>query len=84
MIHASFKGKHRLGNLTISGYNSALGNKSFQEKRDRLSADGKSVGYRNGLSLNEELATAETWSVELIEARTQKLVDAAVELFRMR
>lgn len=74
---------HRLGNLTISGYNSALGNKSFQEKRDRHS-DGKPVGYRNSLSLNAELAMAETWSVEQIEARTQKLVDAAVELFRMR
>jgi len=74
---------HRLGNLTISGYNSALGNKSFLEKRDRL-ADGKPVGYRNGLSLNAELATAETWSVEQIEARTQKLVESAVELFRMR
>lgn len=73
----------RLGNLTISGYSSALGNKSIQEKRDRLS-DGKPVGYRNGLSLNSELESTETWSVEQIEARTQKLVDVAVELFRMR
>ncbi len=31
---------HKLGNLTITGYNSKLGNKSFTEKRDRKDADG--------------------------------------------
>jgi hypothetical protein len=74
---------HKLGNLTISGFNSALGNKSFQEKRDRTDSKGRAVGYKNGLKLNAELATAETWSVAQIEARTTKLVDQVMDLFAM-
>ncbi len=40
---------HKLGNLTISGFNSALGNKSFEKRRPR---HGRAVGYKNGLKLN--------------------------------
>ena len=46
---------HKLGNLTISGFNSALGNKSFVDKRDRTDNKGREVGYKNGLKLNTEL-----------------------------
>jgi len=74
---------HKLGNLTISGFNSALGNKSFEEKRDRKDRQGRAVGYKNGLKLNEDLAGAEKWSIEQIDARTVKLVRAAMNLFRM-
>lgn len=73
---------HQLGNLTISGYNSALGNKSFVEKRDRQK-DGSPVGYRNGLWLNEELAEAESWSIEQIQERTNALVHQVLGLFKM-
>jgi len=73
---------HRLGNLTISGFNSSLGNKSFAEKRDR-SQDGKAVGYRNGLTLNTVLAQADAWTVPMIEVRTAELVERTVQLFRM-
>lgn len=74
---------HKLGNLTLSGFNSKLGNKSFEEKRDRKDAYGRYVGYRNGLILNEDLANISSWSVEQIDARTEKLVDEVVVLFRM-
>jgi len=74
---------HKLGNLTISGYNSALGRKSFEEKRDRQDRKGLPVGYNNGLPLNEDLANAKRWSAEQIDARTIKLVQAALDLFRM-
>jgi hypothetical protein len=74
---------HKLGNLTISGFNSALGNKSFGEKRDRTDRQGRSVGYKNGLKLNEDLANAETWSVDQIDARTTKLVTQAIALFKL-
>ena len=40
---------HCLGNLTISGYNSALGNKSFAEKQSRLDSQGRRVGYNLSL-----------------------------------
>jgi hypothetical protein len=74
---------HKLGNLTISGFNSALGNKSFKDKRDRTDSKGREVGYKNGLKLNAELATAEAWSVEQIDARTTTLVDQVMGLFAM-
>ena len=73
---------HRLGNLTISGFNSALGNKSFSDKQNR-EKDGRPVGYKNGLWLNQELAQTEAWSVAQIEARTQKLVDETMKRFQM-
>ncbi len=65
---------HCLGNLTISGYNSALGNKSFEDKKNRVDSQDRKVGYNNGLYLNESLITEDSWSVEKIEARTVKLV----------
>ena len=74
---------HKLGNLTISGFNSALGNKSFEEKRDRTDPQGRSVGYKNGLKLNEDLENAETWSVDQIDARTTKLFTQAIALFKL-
>ena len=72
---------HKFGNLTISGFNSTLGNKSFQEKRDRVDSEGRPMGYRNGLSLNRDLAKAETWSTHQIDNRTQSIVDQAMGIF---
>lgn len=75
---------HKLGNLTISGFNSALGNKSFKDKRDRKDAQGRSVGYKNGLKLNADLAEADSWSVEKIEARSDLLVGQVMSMFAMK
>lgn len=74
---------HNLGNLTISGFNSALGNKSFEDKRDRQDRQGRFVGYKNGLKLNEDLATAQNWNVDKIDVRTKKLVEQVMTLFKM-
>lgn len=65
---------HCLGNLTISGYNSALGNKSFAEKQSRTDSQGREVGYNNGLYLNHALAEEDSWTVGKLEARTMQLV----------
>ena len=75
---------HKLGNLTLSGFNTSLGNKIFEEKRDRKNKAGNYIGYKNGLSLNESLARAESWSVEQIDERTEQLVQQAIELFKSR
>ena len=73
---------HKLGNLTISGYNPTLGNKCFEEKRDRADKKGNAIGYKNGLKLNEDIVAAKTWDVAQIDARTKKLVDQALSLFK--
>lgn len=73
---------HKIGNLTITGYNSTLGNKSFEEKRDRKSKDGKRfIGYKNGLEINREIATKDVWTIEDIKARTTDLVDKLIEIY---
>lgn len=74
---------HCIGNLTITGFNSTLGNKSFEEKRDRRDRKGRYVGYRNGLSLNSDLLDVERWSQEQIKWRTQKLVEQIIKLYSM-
>lgn len=75
------KHKHRLGNLTITAYNSNLGNKSFPEKRDRQDAKGRYIGYRNGLALNATLETRDSWTGDDIERRTQELVSKVLSRF---
>lgn len=75
---------HTLGNLTISGFNSALGNKSFQDKQNRSDRAGRVVGYKNGLKLNEDLANVSHWSIDQIRTRTEKLVDQIVRLFELK
>ena len=72
---------HRLGNLTITGYNSTLSNKSFEEKKHRKDSAGRPIGYANGLSLNAFLMATETWGPDEIEARTRMLADAVLARF---
>lgn len=81
---------HRLGNLTLSGYNSDLATASFEKKqklvKDRSFLGQKiNIGYQNGLALNSlpfktkagkcSLADAPFWDAEMIEARTKVLVE---------
>lgn len=74
---------HCLGNLTISGYNSALGNKSFAEKQNRADSQNRKVGYNNGLFLNESLVTEDSWTVEKIAERTELLVQQVLSKYSL-
>ena len=71
---------HKLGNLTLTGYNSQLSNMSFDRKQNRTK-DGKFIGFKNGLWLNEEIKDASTWTKESIEQRTELLVEKALDIF---
>ena len=72
---------HKLGNLTLSGYNSQLGTMSFEKKRDRTDRQGKTVDYKNGLALNKSLAESDKWTEAVIIERTASMVDKIVDLF---
>ena len=72
---------HTIGNLTMTGYNSTLSNLSFEKKRDRQDKEGRYVGYRNGFSINKELANKNSWTVEDIQCRTDDLVGKLLILF---
>ncbi|NTY62307.1 DUF262 domain-containing protein [Mycolicibacterium sphagni] len=72
---------HRLGNLTITGYNSTLSNRSFPAKKDRKDIKGKYVGFKNGLDLNADVVAASKWTAIEIDTRTEKLAKRVLELF---
>lgn len=78
---AQLKHAHRLGNLTITGYNSSLGNKSFPEKMDRKDSNGNWIGYRNGLKLNDDVVSETEWSADRIEKRTRRLAELIIAQF---
>lgn len=87
---------HRLGNLTLSGYNSRLSTASFAKKQalaENQAALGHqiNIGYRNRLALNElsfevdrqtvSLATAKAWTAAHIEARTDAMSKLLLDRF---
>ena len=75
---------HKLGNLTLTAYNSNLSNLSFEKKRDRKDKKGKNIGYKNNLYLNGKiypLQSKNEWAIGDIEKRTKVLIDEALKLF---
>ena len=74
---------HTFGNLTITGYNSTLSNKAFAEKRERKDANGQYIGYRNGLNLNDDVCDKDVWTVDIIKARTDRMVKEILSMFAL-
>lgn len=74
---------HTLGNLTITGYNQNLSNLSFEKKKNRVNKDGNYIGYKNGLKLNEDVVSKDSWHIEGIKERTNKLVNFFVKEFEL-
>ena len=86
----------RLGNLTLSGYNSKLATASLKKKQEltdkKVPGHKIKIGYQNKLALNSlpfevageesELATIETWNADTIEARTEVMVQSLIEMFK--
>lgn len=67
---------HTLGNLTLTGYNSELGDKPFEEKKKLL----ESV-HTKMVILYEDVKDCDVWNAETIEFRARKLADMVVNLF---
>ena len=61
---------HTLGNLTLSGYNSPMGNKPFSEKRLEFA--------KSGLRLNSIPASAEHWGPDEIRSRARTIADRII------
>ena len=67
---------HTIGNLTLTGYNSELSDKSFTDKRDM---DG---GFKNSaIRLNIDLQDLNTWNKYEITKRTNRLIDKAKKIW---
>lgn len=74
---------HTFGNLTITGYNSTLSNKSFEEKKERKDSNGAFIGYRNGLNLNSDVCDKDEWTIDSIKSRTDRLVGQILTMFQL-
>jgi uncharacterized protein with ParB-like and HNH nuclease domain/predicted transport protein len=67
---------HTLGNLTLTGYNAEYSDRPFAEKRDMKG------GFRESpLRLNEGLGALDTWNESAIQARAERLADAATNVW---
>jgi uncharacterized protein with ParB-like and HNH nuclease domain/predicted transport protein len=67
---------HSLGNLTLTGYNSELSDKSFEDKKSIEGGFNKSP-----LNLNESVREEDTWNEEAILRRVDKLSSKAVAIW---
>ncbi|NFI95401.1 DUF262 domain-containing protein [Clostridium botulinum] len=66
-----------IGNLTLTGYNSSLSNKSFIEKRDM------EKGFKDSrLKLNKYLTEIDEWNEKVIKERANKLFDIASNIWK--
>ena len=67
-----------MANLTLTGYNSEYGNKSFREKRDEKN------GYKESIfRLNKYVAKCEKWTEKEMIGRQKELLGAFFELWPM-
>ena len=68
---------HTLGNLTITGYNAEMSNKSFGEK-----VNGESGFNHSHLNLNESIVQCDVWNKKAIQRRTNILTDIILKIWK--
>ena len=70
--------KDTISNLTLTGSNSNLGNKVFQEKRDDIEH-----GYKNSkLYLNKYLGELGEWNLSSMEERFENLFENIIQIWK--
>jgi|694.fasta_scaffold25017_8 uncharacterized protein with ParB-like and HNH nuclease domain/predicted transport protein len=68
---------HRLGNLTLTGYNPELSDRPFLDKRDHQEG-----GFRTSpLRLNQGLGQLERWDVDAMRQRGETLAASALDVW---
>lgn len=68
---------HTLGNLTITGYNAEMSNKSFVKK-----VNGESGFKHSHLKLSESIAQSDVWNKKAIQRRTNILTDIILKIWK--
>jgi uncharacterized protein with ParB-like and HNH nuclease domain len=64
---------HRLGNLTLTGYNGEMSNAPYAEKREQL--------LLSHIELNRYFTDVTVWDFDAIECRSQELANRALSLW---
>lgn len=68
---------HRLANLTLTGYNPYLSNKTFDEK-----LNAENGGYKNsGLKMNQKISSKKSWGLEELEERNAEMIALAKKIW---
>lgn len=68
---------HRIGNLTLTGYNPELSDSSFKEKRDMIG------GFKDSpIHLSSGIGNLEHWNEKEIEKRSRELADKAMLIWK--
>jgi len=66
---------HTLGNLSITGYNSSMSNKSFKENKKTLIEKSKAT------YLNKDVINQDIWSEIQIKSRARRLSEKVLEIY---
>lgn len=82
---------HKLGNLTLTGYNSEMSDHSFEAKRDFTPDKGKTfTGLKTPLFINESIPdenetidSKQSWTPDDINRRTKKLSELIISDFSL-
>lgn len=83
-VFIQFKEKYlnTIGNLTLSGNNGAMGNKSFIAKRE-MNNNSNEQGYRySRLWLNSFLKEIDKWDIENYKKRTEIITDRFLDIWK--
>lgn len=67
---------HTLGNLTLTGYNSELGDRPFEEKKSMIEAVNTKI-----VVLYHDVQAAKTWNAAAIQQRAVRLSKEVLQLF---
>jgi predicted transport protein len=75
--------QHRLGNLTLTGYNSEYSDLPFEGKKTLVDKEGRQVGFNfSPLRLNKFIREQAKWTPKEIEDRGGQLASRAVSVWR--
>ena len=79
---------HKIGNLTLTPYNSEMGQKSFVDKKNQQD-NGKNVGLKIELFLNQSILAPnenwenkDNWNSHDIDRRSKEIANKILDLFR--
>lgn len=67
---------HTLGNLTLTGYNSELGDRPFSEKKKLIEANQTKI-----VILYEDIQDKDVWNADTIQARANRLTKEIMKLY---
>lgn len=68
---------HTIGNLTLTGFNSPMGDKSFSDKKYMENGFDKS-----NIAMNQYLKNIGSWNEDEIQKRANMLIDIAVKIWK--